>query len=152
MDSTEQPRVLIRTLQASDAERLARIDQHYSGRNRRVWLEGELRRALQGSDVRVSLGAELDGALVGAVLAQVQYGEFGVAEPVAVLGTILVDPGHRGEGVGRELIEQLSKNLQALRVERIRTEVSWRDPQLLGFLAQQGFEPVPRLVLERSVG
>lgn len=128
-----------------------RIDQALVGRNRKVFFEGKLSRAL-ASDVQVSLGAEIDGTLVGVVLGSVAYGEFGRAEPIAVLDTILVDPAYKGRGAARGLMEQLFKNLGALRIERIRTQVDWTDFELLAFLAHEGFSPAPRLVLERAIG
>lgn len=144
--------IVVRTLKPGDIDRLVRMDEAYSGRNRRKWFAGKLGRALQDSDVNVSLGAEIDGMLVGAVLGSVQYGEFGIAEPVATLDTVLVDPGFSGRGVATSMFAQMFKNLHALRIERVRTEVAWDDADLLGFLSRAGFKPVPRLVLERDTG
>lgn len=140
--------VLVRTLTRADLDRLAKIDQANSGRNRRKYLEGKLDRAL-GSDVRISLGAEIDGVLVGAILGSVHYGEFGLAEPIAILDTLLVDPTRKRMGIGRAMLDQLLKNLGALRIERIRSEVAWNDQELIGFLAKAGFVPAPRLVLDK---
>lgn len=142
--------VVVRNLTSGDLDRLVRMDQAHSGRNRARFLAGKLERAL-GSDVRISLGAVVDGTLVGAVLGTVHYGEFGLAEPVAILDTLLVDRDQQRRGLGRAMMDQLVKNLAALRIERIRTEVAWNEHQLVGFLASAGFTPAPRLVLERSV-
>jgi GNAT superfamily N-acetyltransferase len=100
----------------------------------------------------VSLGAELDGQLVGAVLGSIHYGEYGQAEPVAIVDTVLVDPGFQHRGVATALVEQFEKNVGALRVERLRTEVDWTERDLLGLFAKAGFAPGKRLVLERRVG
>ncbi len=147
---TDGDRLILRVLCASDGPRLASIDERITGRNRSVWYEGRLKRALEDSDVNVSLGAELDGILVGAILGTVQYGEFGVPEPIAVLDTILVDERHRARGIGSAMLEQLAANLSRLRIERIRTEVGWDDPLGL-FLGTHGFALAPRLVLERRL-
>lgn len=146
------PGAVVRTLKAEDLDRLVKIDQAYVGRNRRAWFEGKLKRALAESSVVLSLGAEKDGTLVGALMGAVQYGEFGMAEPVAILDTILVDKAFVGQGIAQAMMEQLLRNLAGLRIETIRTEVAWDDAGLLGFLNKEGFKPVPRLVLERSVG
>ena len=90
----------------------------------------------------------MDGCLVGAVLGSLHYGEFGQPEPIAVLDTILVDPGHARHGVGTALFDQLVKNLEALGIERLRTEVAWDEHDLNQFLGRRGFAPAPRLVLE----
>ena len=144
--------VTVRTLAPGDVARLVRMDEQITGRNRKTWYEGKIRRALEDSDLRISLGAELDGTLVGAVLGSLQYGEFGVPEGVAVLDTILVDPGLRGRGIATAIFEQLVKNLEALGIERMRTEVSWDEHELSAFLGHEGFVPAPRLVLERPLG
>jgi len=127
------------------------MDARVTGRARTAFYEGRLHQALTMSQVQISLGAEWDGHLVGAVLGTLQYGEFGVAEGVAVLDTILVDPAHRGQGVGKALFDQLILNLRALRVEKLRTEVAWDEHQLSTFLGRRGFSPAPRLVLERPL-
>jgi len=146
------PNARIRTLNATDLGRLVAIDAQHTGRRRETWFSARLARALDDSAVRVSLGAEIDGTLVGAILGDVQYGEYGVAEPVAVLDTILVDTARSGQGIGKALIEHMFRNLGALNIEKVRTEVAWTDQGLLGFLAREGFTPAPRLVLERGLG
>jgi predicted N-acetyltransferase YhbS len=140
--------VIIRNLTPQDAPRLVRMDQRLTGLNRSAWYEGKLKRALQESDVKISLGAEKDGFLVGAALGSLQYGEFGQPEPMAVLDTILVDPDFAHQGVGRALLENLTRNLAALGIERLRTEVAWDEHDLNRFLGRMGFAPAPRLVLE----
>jgi len=143
--------VLVRSLRQEDAPRLVRIDQAITGRNRSAWYEGKLKRALEESDLRISLGAEVDGCLVGAVLGSLHYGEFGLPQPIAVLDTILVDPGHARHGVGTALLDQFVKNLRALGIERLRTEVAWDEHGLNRFLGRRGFAPAPRLVLELAL-
>ena len=115
-----------------------------------MWYERKLERAVRDSDVNVSLGAEHEGVLVGAVLGAVHYGEFGIPEPVAVLDTILVDPLHARRGIASAMLKELASNLTRLGVDRIRTEVPWNDP-LTRFLGTHGFALAPVLVLERSL-
>ena len=148
----ESDGVTVRALRAGDVSRLVRMDEQITGKNRREWYDGKVRRALEESDLKISLGAELDGTLVGAVLGSLQYGEFGVPEGVAVLDTILVDPGVQGRGVATAIFDQLVKNLEALGIEKMRTEVSWDEHELSAFLGHAGFVPAPRLVLERMLG
>lgn len=102
--------------------------------------------------MRVSLGAEVDGTLVGAILGSVQSGEFGQVQPVAILDTILVDPAFARRHIGDTMLVHLVRNLRALRIESLRTEVGWNEQALIAFLAREGFAPAPRLVLELAVG
>ncbi len=142
---------VVRALKPGDCARLVRMDQAVSGRNRTAWYEGKIRRALEDADVRISLGAEVDGIVVGALLGSVHYGEFGQPEPVAILDTVLVDPAFARRGIATAMLQQLLLNLAALRIERLRTEVSWDQFDLTEFFAKAGFVPVPRLVLELRV-
>ena len=141
----------VRALRADDCSRLVKMDHDLSGRNRQAWYEGKIRRALDEADVKISLGVEEDGQLVGALLGSVHYGEFGQPEPVAILDTLLVDRRYARRGVGTAMLEQLLLNLSALRIERVRTEVAWDEHELMAFFARAGFAPAPRLVLERPV-
>ena len=143
--------VSVRLLTEGDLERLVRMDERLTGRNRRLWYERKLRRALQETDIRISLGVERDGTLVGALLGSLLYGEFGQPEPAAQIDTILVDEAFAGRGIGTALVDQLLRNLRALGIERVRTEVGWEEHDLSRFLARRGFAPLPRLVLEASV-
>lgn len=148
---TEPRDISVRALKATDLDRLVRIDQAHVGRARLGWLNTKLNAALKETGVRISLGAEIDGTLVGAILGSVQSGEFGQLQPVAILDTILVDPAFERRRVGDTMLAHLLRNLSALRIESIRTEVGWNEQALIRFLAKEGFAPAPRLVLERAV-
>ena len=150
-ESEEFPSIDVRNLRPGDTAALTRIDHRITGRSRSAWYEGRVKRALTGSDLNVSLVATVDDKVVGAVLGSLHYGEYGQPEPSAVLDTILVDPALAGQGVGRALMRQLLRNLGALRIETLRTEVAWDEQGLIGFLAKSGFHPAPRLVLEAGV-
>jgi ribosomal protein S18 acetylase RimI-like enzyme len=139
-------------MKESDLGALIAIDRRITGRDRSGYFECKLEEALHGSDVRVSLVAELDRTVVGFIMARVDFGEFGHFEPTAVMDTIGVDPDARGNGVGRALLSQLLVNLGTLRVERIRTEIAWRDHDILGFLDRCGFLPAQQICFERPVG
>ncbi len=65
---------------------------------------------------------------------------------------MLVDPAVRGHGVGTALFDQLARNLRALGIHRLRTEVGWDEHELNRFLGHRGFVPAPRLVLELPLG
>lgn len=145
------PQLTIRALRAEDLTRLVRMDEAASGRRRETWYQGRLNRALRDSDIQVSLGAESDGTLVGALLGSVQYGEFGQAEPTAILDTVLVDRDFGRQGVASAMLTQLLENLAGLRIGRLRTQLAWDEHDLMAFFGKSGFLPVPRLVLEMAV-
>lgn len=142
---------LVRRLRPADLERVVAIDARSSGRERKDYFLRKLEESLDDSSVHVSLGAEVDGILVGFVLARMWTGEFGTADPVAVLDTIGVQPEFRGRGIGNALLAQLLRNLRAIGVGELRTEIDWTDLDLLRFFHRHGFQPAPRLCLRRDL-
>jgi ribosomal protein S18 acetylase RimI-like enzyme len=144
-------RVPVRTMVEGDLRALITIDRRITDRDRSAYFERKVAEALHESDVRVSLVAERDGAVVGFVMARVDFGEFGRVEPTAVMDTIGVHPDYRDFGVGRALMSQLLINLMTLRVEHIRTEIDWRQRDLLAFLDRCGFRPAQQLCFQRVV-
>ncbi|MBI3449297.1 MAG: GNAT family N-acetyltransferase, partial [Acidobacteria bacterium] len=117
----------------------------------RKYFEVKIASALTDTGVKISLVAEIDGAVAGFLMGSVFYGEFGLPEPAATIDTIGVHPGFRGRRVGRALMRQLAMNLRALGIESIETLVRWDDWDLLRFLAADGFEPAPRLCLRKRL-
>jgi ribosomal protein S18 acetylase RimI-like enzyme len=144
-------RIPIRAMAEGDLPALIVIDRRITGRDRSEYFEQKLNEALHESDVRVSLVTERNGGLIGFIMARVDFGEFGRMAPTAVVDTIGVDPDYRGQGIGRALLSQLLVNLQTLRVECIRTEVDWRDRELLAFLDHCDFRPSQQLCFEHDL-
>lgn len=144
-------RVPIRSMTADDLDAIVRIDKRLTGRNRRKYYQRKLENVMSSSAVRVSLVAEIDGIAAGYIMARVDYGEFGTFEPVAVIDTIGVDPGHGRGGIGHALMSQLMANLSNLLIEVVRTELTWDNFQLLDFLKKTGFTPSQHLVLTKHV-
>lgn len=148
--SEPQPaQVSIRTLQLTDLDALVRIDARIVGHPRAAYLARLVDDALHESAIRVSMVAEQDGRLIGFVMAKVDFGDFGQAEPAAALDTIAVDPGSSRSGVGQALVTQLLGNLRALRVERIETQVERENLPLLRFLYRSGFLPSQQLAFSK---
>ena len=141
----------VRSMTPADLDAIVRIDRTITGRDRRDYMAARLAEAMDDTSVRVSLTARCDGTVVGSLMARADLGDFGRAEPVAVLDTIGVDPDYARRGVGGALVSQLFANLGALRVERVETVAALRDPALLGFLFAAGFAPAQRLSFTRSL-
>ncbi len=150
MDDTTPPRddVTVRNLRPDDLEALIALDAKVVGRRRDEFLKLKLRQTFADSGIAVSLAAEVDGRLVGFLLARVYYGEFGVTERVAALDVLGVHPDFRGRHVGAALIDQLRTNLLGLGLRTLQTEVAWQDGELMAFFRREGFAPAQRLCLD----
>jgi len=141
----------VRVLRADDLAAMVRIDAHSFGRPRPEYYKLKLRNALEDTGVRISLAAEQDGVMVGFLMGSVYYGDYGQPEPVATIEVINVLPDYRGLGVGRALWAQFTRNVKAMRIDKVQTQVDWSNWDLLTFLQRQGFTPASRVCLERSL-
>ena len=150
-EALSRDRVPVRSLQAADLAAMIAIDRRITGRDRSAYYRRKAAEALEESGVRVSLVAELDGRVVGFIMARVDFGEFGQTEPEGVVDTIAVEPAYAHRKVGAALVSQLLANLGSLRVERVRTELAWDNFALLGFLKRCGFKPSQRLSFARPI-
>jgi ribosomal protein S18 acetylase RimI-like enzyme len=144
----DQDTCRVRRLRPADLNRVVAVDKLVTGRERRGFFEHKLKENLLDTSVQVSLGAEVDGILVGFLLARVWTGEFGLTDPVAVLDTIGLQPQFRHLGIGEALMRQLAMNLRGLNVATLRTEVGWDQFELLRFFHRHGFRPAPRVCLD----
>ena len=147
----ETDAIAVRDLRETDLAAIVKIDRASTGRARNEYYAAKVRTAVTEQKLRTSLVAEIDGHVVGFLLARVYYGEFGHTEAVAVIDSVGIDPKFRKQHAGQALLRQLVMNLTVLNVERIETQVDWDQFDLLAFLAKNGFRPAPRLCLERSL-
>lgn len=150
-DALSRDRIPVRSLAAGDLAGIVRIDRNVTGSDRSDYLRRKIDEVLHDSAIGVSLVAEVEGHAAGFVMARVDFGEFGRTETVAVIDTIGVDPGYVGHGVGKALLSQLLVNLAALKVERVETQVTRENFDLLGFLYACGFQPSDRIALDRVI-
>lgn len=141
----------VRAMEATDLDDIVRIDRSRTGIDRTSYMRHKLAEAMQDSAIRVSLSARLEGIVAGFVMAGVDIGDFGRSEPVAVLDTIGVGADYAHRGIGHALLSQLFVNLGALCVERVETEVPFRDAALLGFFYSVGFVPSQQLLFTRRL-
>lgn len=140
------------TMTSADLGPIVRIDSEVTGSNRAEYIGAKLSEALDDAAIRVSLTARMDGTIVGFVMARADIGDFGRAEPVAVLDTIGVDPAYGRRGIGHALVSQLFADLAALQVDRVETVIAPEQRELLYFMQSIGFRPSQRLAFVRPLG
>jgi ribosomal protein S18 acetylase RimI-like enzyme len=150
-DDLSRDKVLVRSLAQEDLNQVVRIDGKITGHDRRDFFQRKFQEVLFESGVRVSLIAEIDGMVVGFMMARVDFGEFGRSASEAVIDTLGVATAFRSQHVGHALLAQLLGNLATLQVDSVRSEVEWDNFGLLGFLASCGFVPSQRLALSCSL-
>lgn len=138
---------IFRNLELHDISRIQEIYQKITGDEE---LEEEfLVEVIDGS--LASLGAEIDGFLVGFVLGEIRKGAFGETYLVGWINMIGVDPQNRGMGLGKKLGEEIMSHFKGLGVRKVRTIVEDQDYQLLSYFKSIGLEKVDWTVLETNI-
>ncbi len=138
--------VLVRLLKEGDFDSIVKIDTQITGEDNSDYYKQKLSGLT--SKMGTSLVAEVDNKVVGFLLADLFYGEYGIPSANAFVDTIGVDPAMEGGGIGYALIDQLKMNLKAANAEKIYTLVNWNDQSLIKFFQRSGFIPSERVSLE----
>ena len=137
-DTTTVPR--IRPLDELDIGAIVRIDERISGIYRPdIWEQRAayyLRRDPDCSQV-----AELDGKVVGFMLADLRGGEFGLEERTGWIERFGIDPDHRGRDLGKAMFEAILAHMRGEGATSVRTLVDTKDAPVAGFLGALGFAP-----------
>ena len=137
-DTTTAPR--IRPLDELDIGAIVRIDERISGVYRPDIWEQRVTYYLR-RDPDCSQVAELDGQVVGFMLADLKGGEFGLEERTGWVERFGIHPDHRGRDLGRQMFAAILEHLRREGATSVRTLVDTQDAPVAGFLAALGFAP-----------
>ena len=74
----------------------------------------------------------------------VAYGGVMVRPPTADIQTIAVDPGHRGQGIARDLLSRLLAMADGTGCSEVLLEVSADNAAAIALYASEGFEVIAR--------
>ena len=143
--------VKLRRLSAQDLDAVVEIDAQITGRSRRTYFERRLQAGLRAPALHTQFAAEEQGALKGYVLARKLKGEFGMVEPGLRLEVIGVRPGEQGHGYGGALLGALEADARKHGIFELRTQATWKDHGMLGFLDHTGFELDTRQMLDCEI-
>ncbi len=88
----------------------------------------------------VLLVAESDGGVIGYAYAAIEgYDWMSLRGPAAVLHDLVVDPGHRGRGVGRLLLDAMLSHLESRGAPRVVLSTAERNESAQRLFEHRGF-------------
>jgi predicted N-acetyltransferase YhbS len=139
----------MRVMKRDDLNAVAAIDALVSKQERRQYYERKIDAVINNPhNINTSLVAELDGKVVGFIMGDVYFGEFGIPETSATIDTLGVHPDFQNRGVAHDLMDQFLTNMKGVGVRKIYTLVNWNDFGLERFFASHKFQPSRRINLE----
>jgi predicted N-acetyltransferase YhbS len=140
---------IMRVLKKGDLEGIVAIDTKITNQNRREYYARKIDTITDPErSINTSIVAELDGKVVGFIMGDVYFGEFGIPETSATIDTLGVDPSIQNKGLASELLDQFMMNMKAAGVNKVYTLVNWDDFALEKFCSRHKFVPSKRINLE----
>lgn len=139
----------MRVMKRDDLDAVAAIDALVTKQQRREYYERKIESVTNNPhNINTSLVAEVDGKVVGFIMGDVYFGEFGIPDTSATIDTIGVHPDCQNRGVAHDLMDQFLTNMKAVGVSKVYTLVNWTDFGLERFFAKHKFQPSKRVNLE----
>lgn len=139
----------MRVMKREDLDAVAALDAMVSKQERREYYLRKIEAVVNNPhNINTSLVAELDGKIVGFIMGDVYFGEFGIPETSATIDTIGVHPEYQNRGVAHDLMDQFLTNMKAVGVRKVYTLVNWDDFSLERFFSRHRFQPSKRINLE----
>lgn len=140
---------VMRLLKKEDLNAIVAIDEVAAKQNRREYYERKVASILDPNrSINTSIVCEVGGKVVGFVMGDVYFGEFGIPETTATIDTIGVHPEFQNRGVASELLDQFFMNMKVAGVNKVYTLVNWDDFALEKFFSHHKFVPSKRINLE----
>jgi len=130
-------RLQIRPMTVRDIDDVMAIDEKITGKPHAAYYEAKVAAYLQRQP-GACLVAELEGKVVGFILADIRGWEFAV-ELAGWLEIIAIDPEYQGSGIGKRLIQHLFDYFKRQGVRVVYTMVNWNDGELIDYLRAAGF-------------
>ncbi len=147
----------IRLLNGDDLQDILKIeekiekDQNIESTVRTEYLKETALYHLRQGDPLMNLGAEIDGKLVGFVLAEIRLWEFGRGEKTGWIKVLGIDPEYQGIGLGRKLGETLLDHFKRKNIKKVRTLVQWYEGDLISYFKSLGFNILNMIPLEKEI-
>ncbi len=137
MNSVEKGTVDIRRMARSDIDAVLTIDRKIAGGKGLITYR-DMVAVDPGGALDLSFVSEVDGQLVGFILARLTYVGVPFIE-VAVLHALVVDPDYQRRGIASRLVNALVGHCHAEGVTTIRSVLSERNTELRRFFERLGF-------------
>lgn len=122
-------------------------DSRLAAADNRPEMEERIGHAVVSDNVRV---AREDGEIVGFVMFDVELGSLATTRKRGLIHNIYVEPEHRGEGIGSELLTAAERELAARGADTVALEVMADNEAARRFYRRHGYGE-HRVALEKAV-
>ena len=146
--------ITLRTLTLDDLDEVVAVANRIQGIADEATARENLRRELRSQlseTTEFSVGAEAESGIIGYIVGERRFWEFGSPEEVGWIRILGIHPDYQDMGIGRRLSDEIFRRFERAGVHRVRTIVGWDESDLLPFFHSLGFDMNQSTVLERSI-
>lgn len=144
------PKLETRPFRGDDLDSISGIERKLVGDSKKNFLGKRFVSMTATPDDFLSCSALLGQKVVGYACARIEEGEFGTQDPVAVLDILGIDPDAQRNGVGKKLLAEIERQMKERGIGILRTQVDWRNQEMIRFFSSVGALLAPVKILERD--
>lgn len=131
--------VYIRSIRKEDLPAIVEIEDRATGVSRRDYWEKRINMYEAIRPFWASIVAEVDNRVVGFLFGRAGELEFGLADPVAWIETVGVDPAYRRQRIAAKMVEHFNLSADEHNIFTVFTLVSKNNPDMEQFFSKLGF-------------
>jgi ribosomal protein S18 acetylase RimI-like enzyme len=131
--------VYIRPLRKDDLSAVVNVEDRSTGVSRREYWEKRIDMYEAIRPYWASIVAEVDNRVVGFLFGRAGELEFGLADPVAWIETIGIDPAYRRQGIAAKLVEHFKLSADEHKIHTVFTLVAKSNKDMEQFFTKVGF-------------
>lgn len=153
MDASISPPddVVIRSMRAADLPAIVELDALVNGQERVEFFQRRLRRDAGHDESAILLAAFVHDTVIGFVMGELVYGEFGFTQVTGLLDSIAVHPQYARQGIGQRLGAAFISESARRGAQAVFTLVAWDAWDLLKFFHALGFSLANSIPLELPI-
>ncbi len=141
MNAIENERVTIRRMTRTDIEAVIKLDREIGGGKSQITYK-DMVSLDPGGPIDFSFVAEIGNKVVGFVLARLMYMGMPFSE-FCVINAIDIAEGHRGQGVGRRLVDEILDKCHDEGIDTVRAIFPEKNEKLRKAVENLGFRRSP---------
>lgn len=149
--NSKTPDVRIRSLILDDLPKIKRIEKKILFSRDQAHIEISYPDYIKEGSEEATLGAEIDGELVGFLIGRTSYWEYGNSLKTGWIVAMGILPGYQGIGIGKILGNQIITYFKKEEVRRIKAIVDWDQSDLIAYFKALGFLKSTEFVLHKDL-
>ncbi|MHA1448001.1 MAG: GNAT family N-acetyltransferase [Candidatus Hodarchaeales archaeon] len=149
--ANEALNVKIRSLSLDDLPKIKQIEKKILFSKDQEHIEISVPDYIKEGPEEATLGAEIDGELIGFLIGRTSYWEYGNSFKTGWIVAMGILPSFQGHGIGKILGNRIINYFKKEKVRRIKAIVDWDQSDLIAYFKTLGFSKSTEFVLHKDL-